>query len=140
LSDVGRLRKTEIISDLEMTTLYKEVNRKQKSRALWLREGDKNTKFFHHATNSNKSNNIIDSLVHLHTLQKFGSILCNFTLAFIQSNLVCGPNWMVFLSILAVLGRLWMERAFEKSGVFEVVKALNGYKVLGLEGFSLAKS
>jgi len=29
---------------------------------------------------------------------------------------------MVFLSILSVLGRLWMERAFEKSGVFEVVK------------------
>jgi hypothetical protein len=47
---------------------------------------------------------------------------------------------MVFLSILSVLGRLWMERAFEKSGVFEVVKALNGYKVMGLEGFSLSKS
>lgn len=31
--------------------------------ALLLREGDKNTKFFHRMANSNEKNNIVDSLV-----------------------------------------------------------------------------
>jgi hypothetical protein len=29
---------------------------------FWWREGDKNTKFFHRLTNSNRRNNIVDSL------------------------------------------------------------------------------
>jgi hypothetical protein len=44
-------------------------------------------------------------------------------------------SWSKLDGLPTVLGRLWMERAFEKSGVFEVVKALNGYKVPGLKGF-----
>jgi hypothetical protein len=35
----------------------------QKLRALWLKEGAKNTKFFHCVANSNKRNNTVDSLV-----------------------------------------------------------------------------
>jgi hypothetical protein len=32
----------------------------------------------------------------------------------------------------------WLERAFEESEIFEVVKTLNGDKASGLDGFSLA--
>jgi hypothetical protein len=49
-------------------------------------------------------------------------------------------SWSKLDGLSYVLGRLWMERAFEKSGIFEIVKALNGYKVPGQKGFSLAKS
>lgn len=34
-----------------------------KSRVLWLREGDKCTKFFHKVANSNRRKNSIDSLL-----------------------------------------------------------------------------
>ena len=58
LMDKEKTRKTEITS-----TLLEEIRWRQKLRALWLREGDMNIKFFHHMANSHRRNNIVDSLV-----------------------------------------------------------------------------
>jgi hypothetical protein len=46
LTEDDRLRKEEISRDLEKFILLEEVSSRHKSRALQLREGDKNTKFF----------------------------------------------------------------------------------------------
>lgn len=40
-----------------------EIAWRQRSRALWLKEGDKNTKFFHQFANAHKRYNHIDQLV-----------------------------------------------------------------------------
>lgn len=40
-----------------------EVSWRHKSRVLWLKEGDKCTKFFHSMTNSNRRYNSLDSLL-----------------------------------------------------------------------------
>jgi len=40
-----------MIRELDKILLFEEVNWRQKSWALWLKEGDNNTKFFHRVAN-----------------------------------------------------------------------------------------
>ena len=46
LGDEEGRKKEEVVSELGRFTLMEEVSWSQKSRALWLREGDKYTNFF----------------------------------------------------------------------------------------------
>ena len=55
------LEKEWLCIDLEKVTLMVEICWRQKSRALWIREGDRNTKFFHRTTNSHRRFNTIDN-------------------------------------------------------------------------------
>ena len=55
--------KDHLKADLENVLLLEEIKWRQSSRVTWLREGDKNTKFFHRVANSNRRFNIIDHLV-----------------------------------------------------------------------------
>jgi hypothetical protein len=56
------LSKSLISIDREKITLQEEISWRQKSRVLWLKEGDKCTKFFHQLANSNWRFNSIESL------------------------------------------------------------------------------
>jgi len=62
LDDEEKLRKTYAIGEVEKVTLMKEISWRQKSRVLWLKDGDKRTKFFHQEANSNRRDNFIESL------------------------------------------------------------------------------
>jgi hypothetical protein len=57
------IKREEYSRNLERSIYLKEVSWRQKSRALWLKEGDNNTKFFHRLANSHRRHNLIGSLM-----------------------------------------------------------------------------
>jgi hypothetical protein len=63
LTSEEKARKCGVIRDLESSILQEEISWRQKSRALWLKEGDKCTKFFHRVANMNKRSNSMESLL-----------------------------------------------------------------------------
>jgi hypothetical protein len=137
------MKKVDLSKELERLLLCEEVSWRQKSRALWLREGDKNTKFFHRVANSNRRNNSIESLLingsltsnvptmKTHIVQFYSHLYSE------QCRWRPKPDGLSFHSIGAEEGS-WLERDFEESEVFEVVQAMNGDKAPGPDGFSLA--
>jgi hypothetical protein len=63
LDEEEKRKKMLLTMELERTLLCEEISWRQKSRALRLKEGDKNTKFFHRVANSNRRVNSIESLM-----------------------------------------------------------------------------
>jgi hypothetical protein len=57
------MKKAEVVSELEGSTLTEEVSWWQKFRVLWLRKSGKCPKFFHKMANSNRMKNSIDSML-----------------------------------------------------------------------------
>ena len=58
-----KLEKASLCTELEKAVLLEEISWRQKSRVLYLKEGDSNTRFFHRMANSNRRNNCIENLM-----------------------------------------------------------------------------
>ncbi|WMV25761.1 hypothetical protein MTR67_019146 [Solanum verrucosum] len=63
LKEQESAKKADLTLELEGLIKNEEVAWRQKSRALWLKEGDRNTKFFHKVANAHKRFNYIDQLM-----------------------------------------------------------------------------
>ena len=63
LIEEEKLVKTTLCIELEKASLLEEISWRQKSRVLYLKEGDSNTRFFHRMANSNRRNNCIENLM-----------------------------------------------------------------------------
>jgi hypothetical protein len=140
---VEKIKKAEVVSELETSILMEEVSWRQKSRVLWLKEGDKCTKFFHSIANSNRRNNSIDSLLiggKLSTNQaEIRTTLASSIKSYSPSNVVGGRGWMAFPLIPFLESEAcWLERDFGEEEVRKVVTAMAGDKAPGPDGFSMA--
>ena len=54
LTMANKARKIEIKAKIEALASLEEISWRQKSRALFLKEGDNNTRFFHRLANSHR--------------------------------------------------------------------------------------
>ena len=143
LSGDERRHKTLVVEELEKMALLEEISWRQKSRAIWLKEGDKNTKFFHKLANSHHRYNSISSLLingEMSTDQN--SIADNIT--HFYTNLYSGEvGWRpkldgIEFSMIPRDEALWLERPFDEEEVGGVLKAFNGDKAPGPDGFPMA--
>ena len=143
LKEKEKLEKATFRANLEKATLFEEISWRQKSKVLFLKKGDSNTRFFHRMANSNRRNNCIKTLMidgAVSTKQdRIVDHIEQFYMNLYSEQQVQHP----FLDVLD-FPRIsrdnvdWLERPFEEIEILEVIKEFNGDKSPGPDGFSMA--
>ncbi len=143
LSAEERSLKTQAKSEVEKLLLLEEISWRQKSRVLWLQEGDKNTRFFHQIANSNRRFNNINRLfingAETTDPTVTGEGLVTYYSQLFSDDKVRRPllDGLDFSSIDEADSTI-LEAPFTEEEVSGVVQGMAGDKALGPNGFSLA--
>jgi hypothetical protein len=132
----------ELSMELERNLLCEGISWRQKSRALWLKEGDNNTKFFHRVANSNCRVNSIESLMVNGSLSSNPIEIKEHMINFYSKLFTESSGWRPVPEGLPMhsIGEedcRWLEREFEESEVWEVVRHMKSDKAPGPDGFSM---
>ena len=143
LSEVEKLEKASLCAGLEKTALLEEISWRQKSRVLYLKEGDSNIRFFHRMANSNRRNNSIENLMIDGALTSNQDRIANHIEQFYMNLYSKHQEQRPFpdaLDFLRISGDNvdWLERPFKETEIYEVIKEFNGDKSPGLNGFPMA--
>ncbi|KAJ9680532.1 hypothetical protein PVL29_019761 [Vitis rotundifolia] len=143
LNDWESEARKEAKEDFKKWVLMEEISWRQKSRQTWLKEGDKNTGFFHKMANSNRRKNCLKKIkVDGTWLSEDQDIQRGVVRAF-QSLLSDPGGWrpsvnnLEFDSIGAEEAAR-LELMFTVEEVFLALSELNGDKAPGPDGFTLA--
>uniref|UniRef100_A0A2N9G078 Reverse transcriptase domain-containing protein n=1 Tax=Fagus sylvatica TaxID=28930 RepID=A0A2N9G078_FAGSY len=133
LSGTERSRKTLVVEELEKMALLEEISWRQKSRAIWLKEGDKNTKFFHRLANSHRRYNSISSLLINGEMSTDPNFIADNITHFYTNLYSEEADWRPKLDGIEFLmipreEAMWLERPFDEEEVGGVLKAFNGDK------------
>uniref|UniRef100_A0A2N9GAG5 Reverse transcriptase domain-containing protein n=1 Tax=Fagus sylvatica TaxID=28930 RepID=A0A2N9GAG5_FAGSY len=143
LSDEERVQRAQLRTEWDSLAHLDEISWQQKSRVLWLREGDNNTKFFHKMTNSNRRRNrvqVIEVEGRLYDVEAdIREQMVLFYNNLYQESEVWRPDvdGMPFATIGEADSRL-LERTFDKEEVCGVLRDLQGDKAPGPDGFTMA--
>ena len=120
-----------------------EVSWRQKSREIWLKEGDRNTGFFHRMTNLHRRWNSITSIrINGKNLVKEAEVKEGLVRAF--QNLLSAPtNWRlpfpeIYVNLIGEDHCAKLEEMFTEEEILGAVSELNDDKAPGPDGFPLA--
>ena len=143
LSTEERVEMRRICDELEIATLLEEISWRQKSRVLCVREGDRNTKFFHRIANSHRRVNSIDRLMVDGVLSSNPTAIVDcisqFYRQFYLEDVAHRPVLDdVDFSSISMEDASWLDRLFEEEEVFGVITDFNGDKAPGPDGFLMA--
>ena len=115
----------------------------EKSRVLYIREGDRNTKFFHRIANSHWRFNSIDRLMVDGELSSNPEDMVEYISCFYRQ--LYSENVVdrlvldgVEFSRIYEEDALWFYRLFDKEEVYGVINGFNGDKASGSDGFFMA--
>jgi hypothetical protein len=119
------------------------ISWQQKSRVTWLKEGDKNTKYFHSVANSHRRNNSIRQISIDGELSSNQDVIkahiCSFYRNLYTEEYYCRPllDGLNF-SVIQGEDASWLEHPFEEDEVTLVVQNMNGDKSPGPDGFPMS--
>ena len=120
-----------------------EIYWRQKSRVLCIREGDRNTRFFHRLTNSHRRFNSVDRLMVDGELsldpEAIVGCISHFYRQLYAETVAHRPllDGVEFSCILEEDAH-WLDRPFDEEEVFGVISDFKGDKAPGPDGFSMA--
>ena len=120
-----------------------EVSWRQKSREIWLKEGDRNTGFFHRMANSHRRRNSITSIrINGRNLVKEAEVKEGLVRAY-QSLLSVPTNWRlpfpeIYVNLIGEDHCAKLEEMFTEEEILAAVSELNDDKAPGPDGFPLA--
>jgi hypothetical protein len=108
-----------------------------------LKEGDKNTNFFHRVANSHRKFNHVDSLNINGAMSKNPMEIKENIVPFYKKLYFEQCSWRPRGDVLSFLSidvdeSTWLQREFEEKEVWDVVRDLNGDKAPGPDGFTMA--
>ncbi|RVW60790.1 LINE-1 reverse transcriptase-like [Vitis vinifera] len=123
--------------------LLEEVHWRQKSRELWLKEGDRNTGYFHRMANAHRRNNSLDRImINGEWLTKDQEVREGIVNAF-QNLLSEEPEWRadiegLHLNQLNLREAEDLERPFSEEEIHGALMEMRGDKAPGPDGFTMA--
>jgi hypothetical protein len=143
LSEEEQLRKESIKAEIKRNALLEEICWRQKSRTLWLREGDKYTRFFHRLANSHRRHNSISTLLVNGELTSEPDAIAECITQFYQNLFTeVDCRWPSLdgldFYLLSVEDAAGLEKPFEEDEVLGVVHGFVGDKAPGPDGFPMA--
>nr|XP_016450704.1 PREDICTED: uncharacterized protein LOC107775483 [Nicotiana tabacum] len=136
-------KKTSLMLEFEENARKEEIAWRQRSRVLWLKEGDRNTKFFHRTANAHKRYNNIDKLqVNRETVENLEDITREI-ISFYQKLYIEAEEWRPQCSLrdcqtISSEDNQMLLSPFEPPEIWENVKACAGDKTPGLDEYTMA--
>ena len=123
--------------------VLEEISWRQKSRELWLKDGDKNTGYFHKMANAHRRRNCLRKIsINGKMIENEAEIKAGLIDAF--KNLISAPSeWRPSLPDLSfneigLEAASILEEVFSEKEIWTAISGLNGDKAPGPDGFPLA--
>jgi len=134
--------KDELLLKYEELIKKEEISWRQKSRALWLKEGDKNTKFFHKTANAHRRYNNIDQLVIQGEVTQEPNIINEEIVDYYTRLYKETTQWKPRYQneqwpVITEEERQMLQSNFEESEVLRCLKLCAVDKAAGLDGFTM---
>lgn len=142
------LHEEEIESRLILTNKFEEIARieemawRQRSRAIWLKEGDKNTRFFHKTANTHRRSNTIDKLKVEGVMIEDPEEIKREIVSFYENLYIEHEEWrpqleMINCPKITERENHMLEASFEPQEIQEGINACTGDKAPGLDGYTM---
>lgn len=143
MSDDESFLRAVLTVEFEEVAKKEEVAWRQRSRAIWLKEGDKNTKFFHRTANCHKRYNSIDSLLINGANVSEPAMIREEIIDFYQNLYKENEHWRPQFSptdqaTLNEEDNVMLQSQFGEQEIKECVFACAGDKAPGPDGFTMA--